>query len=238
LVLKDYPTKTTSPQTQEAQALRAALSMASHNNDELLPEQTQGFKVGEKKTIDEYHQMGMFKFLYLKCLQIKIPCFIRLSLHAQPWSISRLGSQRSIDGDITISMTLLFRWESSIQALLALKALYCTFCRSPQVSSTSTQHGCPVAPQKRCHGQFGRECWKSRAQFLSEGCLSYLFTFRRVHDQATLAPIASRSLKFTVNFVVTSLGTEYQYVRSEIPTNTSSQMLAMNLFNATRNLSD
>jgi len=27
------------------------------NNDELLPEQTEGFKVGEKKTIDEYHQM-------------------------------------------------------------------------------------------------------------------------------------------------------------------------------------
>lgn len=29
-------------------------------NDELLPEQTEGFKVGEKKTIDEYHQMGTF----------------------------------------------------------------------------------------------------------------------------------------------------------------------------------
>lgn len=26
-------------------------------NEELLPEQTEGFKVGEKKTIDEYHQM-------------------------------------------------------------------------------------------------------------------------------------------------------------------------------------
>lgn len=29
----------------------------SGNNDELLPEQTDGFKVGEKKTIDEYHKM-------------------------------------------------------------------------------------------------------------------------------------------------------------------------------------
>jgi hypothetical protein len=28
-------------------------------NEELLPEQTEGFKVGEKKTIDEYHKMGM-----------------------------------------------------------------------------------------------------------------------------------------------------------------------------------
>jgi Rho GDP-dissociation inhibitor len=28
-------------------------------NDDLLPEQTEGYKVGEKKTIDEYHQMGM-----------------------------------------------------------------------------------------------------------------------------------------------------------------------------------
>jgi hypothetical protein len=32
------------------------------NNDELLPEKTEGFKVGEKKTIDEYHQMGTFYF--------------------------------------------------------------------------------------------------------------------------------------------------------------------------------
>ncbi|TVY34340.1 Rho GDP-dissociation inhibitor [Lachnellula subtilissima] len=32
--------------------------MASANNDqELLPEQTEGFKVGEKKTMDEYHNM-------------------------------------------------------------------------------------------------------------------------------------------------------------------------------------
>jgi hypothetical protein len=31
--------------------------MADHN-DELLPETTEGFKVGEKKTLDEYHQMG------------------------------------------------------------------------------------------------------------------------------------------------------------------------------------
>jgi hypothetical protein len=31
-------------------------------NDELLPEQTEGFKVGEKKTIDEYHQMGKFYY--------------------------------------------------------------------------------------------------------------------------------------------------------------------------------
>jgi len=30
------------------------------NNEDLLPEQTEGFKVGEKKTIDEYHQMGTF----------------------------------------------------------------------------------------------------------------------------------------------------------------------------------
>jgi len=31
--------------------------MSSSNDQELLPEQTQGFKVGEKRTIDEYHQM-------------------------------------------------------------------------------------------------------------------------------------------------------------------------------------
>jgi len=31
--------------------------MASHTDADLLPEQTQGFKVGEKRTIDEYHKM-------------------------------------------------------------------------------------------------------------------------------------------------------------------------------------
>jgi len=31
--------------------------MASNNDQDLLPEQTQGFKVGEKRTIDEYHKM-------------------------------------------------------------------------------------------------------------------------------------------------------------------------------------
>jgi Rho GDP-dissociation inhibitor len=34
--------------------------MASSSKDEdLLPEQTEGFKVGEKKTMDEYHKLGM-----------------------------------------------------------------------------------------------------------------------------------------------------------------------------------
>jgi hypothetical protein len=29
------------------------------HNEELLPEQTEGYKVGEKRTLDEYHKMGM-----------------------------------------------------------------------------------------------------------------------------------------------------------------------------------
>jgi hypothetical protein len=34
--------------------------MADHpTDDELKPEATEGFKVGEKKTIDEYHNLGM-----------------------------------------------------------------------------------------------------------------------------------------------------------------------------------
>ena len=37
-------------------------------NEELLPEQTEGFKVGEKKTIDEYHQMGMFSVHFIPLL--------------------------------------------------------------------------------------------------------------------------------------------------------------------------
>ena len=34
--------------------------------DDLHAEQTPGFKVGEKKTMDEYHQLGMFVFMLLR----------------------------------------------------------------------------------------------------------------------------------------------------------------------------
>lgn len=43
--------------------------MASNEQD-LLPDQTEGFKVGEKKTMDEYNQLGMsslYTFLLLIC---------------------------------------------------------------------------------------------------------------------------------------------------------------------------
>jgi hypothetical protein len=33
---------------------------SSSNEQDLLPDQTEGFKVGEKKTMDEYHKLGMW----------------------------------------------------------------------------------------------------------------------------------------------------------------------------------
>jgi len=36
--------------------------MADHHEDDLKPDQTEGFKVGEKKTLDEYHQLGKAYF--------------------------------------------------------------------------------------------------------------------------------------------------------------------------------
>jgi hypothetical protein len=33
--------------------------MASRNEDDLTPSKTEGFKVGEKKTLDEYAKLGM-----------------------------------------------------------------------------------------------------------------------------------------------------------------------------------
>jgi hypothetical protein len=36
--------------------------MASHGEQDLLPDQTEGFKVGEKKTLDEYKNMGKREF--------------------------------------------------------------------------------------------------------------------------------------------------------------------------------
>jgi hypothetical protein len=34
-------------------------TMASRNEDDLTPSKTEGFKVGEKKTLDEYAKLGM-----------------------------------------------------------------------------------------------------------------------------------------------------------------------------------
>lgn len=39
--------------------------MADHHDDELASTATEGFKVGEKKTLDEYNQLGMFCQLQL-----------------------------------------------------------------------------------------------------------------------------------------------------------------------------
>jgi hypothetical protein len=47
---------------------------ADHHEDELAAEQTAGFKVGEKKTIDEYKNLGKYVFLdsiYLQCVVVK-----------------------------------------------------------------------------------------------------------------------------------------------------------------------
>lgn len=41
-----------------------------HHDDELTPEQTEGFKVGQKKTIDEYQQLGRSKLFTLNNLHV------------------------------------------------------------------------------------------------------------------------------------------------------------------------
>jgi hypothetical protein len=39
--------------------------MASRGEDELAPSKTEGFKVGEKKTLDEYAKLGMDLHIFL-----------------------------------------------------------------------------------------------------------------------------------------------------------------------------
>lgn len=39
--------------------------MADHADDDLAPSQTEGFKVGEKKTLDEYKQLGELDLSHL-----------------------------------------------------------------------------------------------------------------------------------------------------------------------------
>lgn len=54
--------------------------MASSSKDEdLLPEQTEGFKVGEKKTIDEYHKLGMW-YLLSKLLFVEFISLVAVSI--------------------------------------------------------------------------------------------------------------------------------------------------------------
>ena len=45
--------------------------------DDLEPERTEGFKVGEKKTIDEYQQLGMYFFR--RSVSVTKPCRARIS---------------------------------------------------------------------------------------------------------------------------------------------------------------
>ena len=49
------PTQYQLPQTQ---SLPLVATMSTPNPEDLEPEQTEGFKVGEKKTIDEYQKLG------------------------------------------------------------------------------------------------------------------------------------------------------------------------------------
>jgi len=46
-------------------------------DDELKPDQTEGFKVGEKKTIDEYHKLGTLVSALLQFASFSI-CFLNL----------------------------------------------------------------------------------------------------------------------------------------------------------------
>jgi hypothetical protein len=61
------PVSLPNPLTQQFKLLQTHLqkltstqaNMAGDHDDDLTVERTEGFKVGEKKTLDEYHQLGM-----------------------------------------------------------------------------------------------------------------------------------------------------------------------------------
>jgi len=50
------------------------MASSSHEHD-LLPDQTEGFKVGEKKTMDEYHKLGMGFSPYTAVICCILICF-------------------------------------------------------------------------------------------------------------------------------------------------------------------
>lgn len=51
-------------------------------NDDLAATKTEGFKVGEKKTLQEYQELGMFLFIYfLVSMLAQSPSLLVSSLH-------------------------------------------------------------------------------------------------------------------------------------------------------------
>lgn len=64
--------------------------MSTPNPEELEPEHTEGFKVGEKKTIDEYNQLGMSDSFQL--FAVKADIIRSVQLKATPHSLVCLCS--------------------------------------------------------------------------------------------------------------------------------------------------
>ena len=65
--------------------------MSSSNDQELLPEQTEGYKVGEKKDLDEYHKMGTwtpleYSYVHYACYTLSV-CLLK-SDQCSKWGIS------------------------------------------------------------------------------------------------------------------------------------------------------
>ncbi len=48
---------------------------SSSNEQDLLPDQTEGFKVGEKKTMDEYNKLGMWHSHFSVCYSLSLCLF-------------------------------------------------------------------------------------------------------------------------------------------------------------------
>ena len=70
--------------------------MASSNNEQdLLPDQTEGFKVGEKKTMDEYHQLGMWQPTLSLLFPIVLPPW-GISFGISPCSFPKLPHQGNV----------------------------------------------------------------------------------------------------------------------------------------------
>lgn len=60
--------------------------MSAQNDQDLLPEQTAGFKVGEKKTMDQINQLGMHQYWFMMLCSTdkaltKVLLFFKLTLN-------------------------------------------------------------------------------------------------------------------------------------------------------------
>lgn len=103
---------------------------SSSNEQDLLPDQTEGFKVGEKKTMDEYNKLGMWLSHFPVCYSLSLCLFSvlfgYLLVLAQTTTPNHISSNTHLAID-ALAISLLLRGDVFSSCLLARKSAKPTY---------------------------------------------------------------------------------------------------------------